>query len=133
MKLLELSTLFYLSTLSLTVKSFSLTHPSRTTIQSSTDSSLCASRNQPDLTRAASFIVGSTIPFLFSLGQDEMKSNQLNLQFGQQHAAADSTGKVHRLWHSYAMHYSQPHSVLRRVPELVLFPFIISMTTPPIL
>ena len=60
-------------------------------------SSLHASRNEPDFSRAASFIVGTTLPFLFSLGQDE-----LNLQLGQQHATADSTGKVYWLLHSEA-------------------------------
>ena len=102
MKLSELAALCSLSTLILTVKSFSLNKPSGAIMRLNVASSLHASRNEPDFSRAASFIVGTTLPFLFSLGQDEMNPNQLNLQLGQQHATADSTGKVYWLLHSEA-------------------------------
>ena len=91
MKLSELAALCSLSTLILSVKSFSLNKPSAAIIRLSAASSLHASRNEPDFSRAASFMVGTTHPFLFSLGQDEMNLNHLNLQLGQQHATADST------------------------------------------
>ena len=101
MKFLELSALFSLSTLVLSIKAFRMTNPCTVITRSAADSSLYASRNQPDLSRAASFIVGSTLPFLFSFSQDEkINPNQLNLHVGQQHATADSTGKVYRMWHS---------------------------------
>ena len=46
------------------------------------------------LTRAASVIVGSTIPFLFQSNFDLIDHAHLTFQSSPQHAQADSTGKV---------------------------------------
>ena len=123
MKLSELAALCSLSTLILSVKSFSLNKPSAAIIRLSAASSLHASRNEPDFSRAASFIVGTTLPFLFSLGQDEMNLNHLSLQLGQQHATADSTGKVYWLLHSEARFSQSPDCLVtdRMATSVILF------------
>ena len=91
MKYLQYFRFFSLLWTAQNIQSFTLCRNGRVSQHSSVTTALSSSRDTVSLPKFASIAVASVLPFLFNYNGD---LNQITINSGPEHAAADSTGKV---------------------------------------